>query len=89
MTMMMMMRRTMTQNPTKMSLRSSENPTNNRIPGGSLLPDTVQTMRSPLDIAAARREVDDRVFGRDRLQEAALHLGTRLTEVKKSEERIG
>jgi hypothetical protein len=34
-------------------------------------------MRSPQDVAAARREVDNWVFGRDRLQEAARRLGTR------------
>src|SRR6516165_671391 len=48
-------RRTATRNPMKRSPRSSENPTNSRIPRAAhLLP------RSALDVAAARREVYDR-----------------------------
>src|SRR5262249_18361634 len=42
---------------------------------------------SALDAADARREIDDRAFGRDRLQEAARRLSQRLIEVKKSEEQ--
>ena len=72
---MMMMRRT-TPNQTKMSPRSSENPTNNRIPRAAHL---------LLDVAATRRRVDDWVSGGDRLQEAARRLGQRLVEVNKAE----
>jgi Sec-independent protein translocase protein TatA len=42
---------------------------------------------SALDVAAARREMDDWLFGRDRLQEAARRLGQRLIEARKSEEQ--
>jgi Sec-independent protein translocase protein TatA len=40
-----------------------------------------------LDVAAARKEADDWLFGRDRLREAARRLGQRLTEVKRAEEQ--
>jgi hypothetical protein len=61
-----------------------------RRPTGGISRETrVQTrnvIRLPaLDVAAARREVDDRVFGCDRLREATMRLGTRQAEVKKAE----
>jgi hypothetical protein len=44
--------------------------------------------RTAADVAAARREMEDAAFSRDRMEEAVRRLGERLREVKEHEEQV-